>query len=172
MEDLNVISTEIKQIKRFLKGISETTKESKSNNSSYYSIVRNGNKFNIRFSDHFKNEFTSDIEIILTYSNVLIIRTVFGYSLTDYYNINYIKSFFFLLPSIYATNKILVTSVKKQAREIDKRNSEITRQNNKINKYEKLSDIKEAISLLEKNEIYKNKIKQLEGVLTAKNKHK
>ena len=76
------------------------------------------------------------------------------------------------MPSIYATNKILVTSVKKQAREIDKRNSEITRQNNKINKYEKLSDIKEAISLLEENEIYKNKIKQLEGVLTAKNKHK
>lgn len=114
MKDLNVISTEIKQIKRFLKGISETTKESKSNNSSYYSIVRNGNKFNIRFSDHFKNEFTSDIEIILTYSNVLIIRTVFGYSLTDYYNINYIKSFFFLLPSIYATNKILVTSIKNK----------------------------------------------------------
>ena len=76
------------------------------------------------------------------------------------------------MPSIYATNKILVTSVKKQAREIDKRNSEITRQNNKINKYEKLSDIKEAFSLLEENEIYKNKIKQLEGVLTAKNKHK
>lgn len=48
----------------------------------------------------------------------------------------------------------------------------MTRQNNKIHKYEKLSDIKEAISLLEENEIYKNKIKQLEGVLAAKNKHK
>lgn len=158
MEDLNVISTEIKQIKRFLKGISETTKESKSNNSSYYSIVRNGNKFNIRFSDHFKNEFTSDIEIILTYSNVLIIRTVFGYSLTDYYNINYIKSFFFLLPSIYATNKILVTSIKKQAKEIDKRNNEMTRQNNKIHKYENCPILKKLFLYQKKTKYIKIKL--------------
>lgn len=40
------------QIKKFLESISENFIESKTTNSIYYTIIRNGKTYEVRFSDH------------------------------------------------------------------------------------------------------------------------
>ena len=60
------------QIKKFLESISENFIESKTTNSIYYTIIRNGKTYEVRFSDHSELSIRYDVEIVLTFSNILI----------------------------------------------------------------------------------------------------
>jgi uncharacterized coiled-coil protein SlyX len=136
---------EIKQLKRFLKGISDSLIRSKTTNSIYYNITRENIIYKVRFSDHLENKQTSDIDIILTSSNILIIKTNSGYHSVNYYDISYVKSFFLLLPNVFSNISGLKNQITEQGKQISSLNRE-------INRCKKLLDFKEAYALLTKCE--------------------
>ena len=150
------------QIKKFLESISENFIESKTTNSIYYTIIRNGKTYEVRFSDHSELSIRYDVEIVLTFSNILILRTNNNYYSIDYYDLSYLKSFFLLLPSIYSAVEGLRITLKNQYDIINDYKS-------KMDKFTKSADFQEAYNSLVKIDELKSQINNLNSKITSQN---
>ena len=154
----------MKQIKRFLKSIAYEVVESKTTESIYYYISRNGKDYKIRLSSHFRSYWNGvNIDIVMSENNIMTIRTDNNYLETEFYDISYIKAFFLLLPNIYASCGNMSNVVELKTEELSKANK----------KYMKLfnnSDVKRVNDLTEKLAEKNQLIKELQDSIASKNK--
>ena len=123
----------MKQIKRFLKSIAYEVVESKTTESIYYYISRNGKDYKIRLSSHFRSYWNGvNIDIVMSENNIMTIRTDNNYLETEFYDISYIKAFFLLLPNIYASCGNMSNVVELKTEELSKANKKYMKLLNKI----------------------------------------
>ena len=160
-----------KQIRRYLKSISDKQTISKTTASCYYEIKSDEYSMKIRFSDHFSERKKYDINIVKTNNNGFYILNVFGIQIiiTEKNALAYIKSLLMVYPEISSLTKKSKESFNLQEKEILKMKTKIQSTERKIEKRE--SRIIEREELC--NQIWNEKdeaIKQRDLAIKEKNK--
>lgn len=155
-------SNKDKAIKRYLAKVGTLDKSAKANNSKYYIVTYSELfKIKIRFSDHFSSEGKTSIDIIKTHSNIYVIKLIIGISFAVNENdiLSYLKSILLLFPEMFSSYNTLRNSNSKASIQIQRRDCEIKKLQDLINKKE--SDYELIDSVYEENKKLKGEIKDL-----------
>lgn len=160
-----------KQIRRYLKSISDKQIISKTTTSYYYKIKSDEYFMEIRFSDHFGERKTYDMNIIKANNSGFYILNVFGIQIiiTEKNALAYIKSLLMIYPEMSLLSKKSKESFNLQEKEILKMKTKIQSTEKKIEKRESRLIEREELC----NQIWNEKdeaIRQRDLAIKEKNK--